>query len=218
MDDAQGAAGILDAAALRVARARGSAPTAFRIMPAKRLFALGVGHVRRRGMEPGSKTDEPGRVLDTNIVELSRARVARARAAQARVRASTRSRPIRGARAPRKRACRTTSSCASRAGSPSASVIGRFSTFLEHVKPSATGRARDALQRAVPLARAAGPRDRSRAGGRTASHPHARLLARGRAGVRQREHHGRRARHREGSWCWRTRRRSTSTSRRRAFR
>ncbi|MEO5904607.1 MAG: Lrp/AsnC family transcriptional regulator, partial [Gemmatimonadaceae bacterium] len=29
---------------------------AFRIMPAKRLFALGVGHVRRKGMEPGSKT------------------------------------------------------------------------------------------------------------------------------------------------------------------
>src|SRR6478736_2185334 len=44
---------------------------AFRIMPAKRLFALGVGHVRRRGMEPGSKTDEPGAVLDTNIVSLS---------------------------------------------------------------------------------------------------------------------------------------------------
>jgi DNA-binding Lrp family transcriptional regulator len=31
--------------------------TAFRIMPARRLFALGVGHVRRRGMEPGSRTD-----------------------------------------------------------------------------------------------------------------------------------------------------------------
>src|SRR4051812_4695961 len=44
---------------------------AFRIMPAKRLFALGVGHVRRRGMEPGSRTDGPGRVIDTNIVELS---------------------------------------------------------------------------------------------------------------------------------------------------
>jgi hypothetical protein len=26
----------------------------FRLMPAKKLFALGVGHVRRRGMEPGS--------------------------------------------------------------------------------------------------------------------------------------------------------------------
>src|SRR5215218_4463408 len=44
---------------------------AFRIMPARRLFALGVGHVRRRGMEPGSKTDELGVVLDTNIVELN---------------------------------------------------------------------------------------------------------------------------------------------------
>src|SRR3954447_6431463 len=31
--------------------------TAYRLMPAKRLFALGVGHVRRRGMEPGSKAD-----------------------------------------------------------------------------------------------------------------------------------------------------------------
>jgi hypothetical protein len=45
--------------------------TMFRLMPAKRLFALGVGHVRRRGMEPGSKSDEPAEVLDTNIVELS---------------------------------------------------------------------------------------------------------------------------------------------------
>ena len=44
---------------------------AFRVMPAKRLFALGVGHVRRRGMEPGSKTDAPGEVLDTTIVDLS---------------------------------------------------------------------------------------------------------------------------------------------------
>src|SRR5215208_1876000 len=43
----------------------------YRVMPAKNLFVLGVGHVRRRGMEPGSKTDEPGQVLDTKIVELS---------------------------------------------------------------------------------------------------------------------------------------------------
>src|SRR5688572_5332642 len=45
--------------------------TAYRLMPAKRLFALGVGHVRRRGMEPGSKSDELAEVLDTNIVELN---------------------------------------------------------------------------------------------------------------------------------------------------
>ena len=43
----------------------------FKLMPAKKLFALGVGHVRRRGMEPGSKSDELAEVLDTNIVELN---------------------------------------------------------------------------------------------------------------------------------------------------
>jgi hypothetical protein len=43
----------------------------FLLMPAKRLFALGVGHVRRRGMEPGSKSDDLADVIDTNIVELS---------------------------------------------------------------------------------------------------------------------------------------------------
>src|SRR4051794_20736020 len=43
----------------------------FKLLPAKKLFALGVGHVRRRGMEPGSKSDELAVVLDTNIVELN---------------------------------------------------------------------------------------------------------------------------------------------------
>src|SRR6185437_8821481 len=50
---------------------RRASATAFRVMPANALFALGVGHVRRRGMEPGSRTETPGRVLDTHIVELS---------------------------------------------------------------------------------------------------------------------------------------------------
>ena len=45
--------------------------TSYRLMPAKRLFALGVGHVRRRGMEPGSKSDELAEVIDTEIVELN---------------------------------------------------------------------------------------------------------------------------------------------------
>ncbi len=110
----------------------------FRIMPAKQLFALGVGHVRRKGMEPGSKTDEPGAVLDTNIVELSEMewRVLgplkreftaaeiqsgpwRRRAAEAGVNYEE---FLRIARSLNER-----------------KVIGRFSTFLEHVKPSATG-------------------------------------------------------------------------------
>ncbi len=112
--------------------------TAFRIMPAKRLFALGVGHVRRKGMEPGSRSDEPGAVLDTNIVTLSAlewqvlgalkreftpeelgATPWRARAAEAHVSYEQFLDVARGL-ADKK-------------------VIGRFSTFLEHVKPSATG-------------------------------------------------------------------------------
>jgi hypothetical protein len=112
--------------------------TAFRIMPAKRLFALGVGHVRRKGMEPGSKTEEPGTVLDTNIVELSEldwqvlgplkreftpSEIAphpwRTRAADAAVDYEE---FLRVARSLNER-----------------KVIGRFSTFLEHVKPSVSG-------------------------------------------------------------------------------
>jgi DNA-binding Lrp family transcriptional regulator len=112
--------------------------TAFRIMPARHLFALGVGHVRRRGLEPGSRTDEPGRVIDTNIVELDdlewrvlgplkrefapeelREEPWRARAKEAGV--------------PYEEFLQVSRGLAERG------VIGRFSTFLEHVKPSASG-------------------------------------------------------------------------------
>ena len=43
---------------------------AFKMMPAKMLFALGVGHVRRRGLEPGARADAPGEIQSTNIVLL----------------------------------------------------------------------------------------------------------------------------------------------------
>lgn len=43
----------------------------FKLMPAHKLFALGVGHVRRRGMAPGSKADAPAEAIDTTLVELS---------------------------------------------------------------------------------------------------------------------------------------------------
>ncbi|HEX5581633.1 MAG TPA: hypothetical protein VFX39_08660 [Gemmatimonadaceae bacterium] len=110
----------------------------FRLMPAKRLFALGVGHVRRRGMPPGSRSDEPGAVLDTTIVDLSAlewqvlgplkrefevgeivADPWRARAAEAGVSYEEFVRVARGLH--------------------ERGVVGRFSTFLEHVKPSASG-------------------------------------------------------------------------------
>ena len=111
---------------------------AFRIMPAKRLFALGVGHVRRRGMEPGSRTAEPGRVLDTTIVELSPLewRVLGPLKREFAVE-EIREEPW-GARA--EEAGVELAEFLRVAGELSArGVVGRFSTFLEHVKPSAGG-------------------------------------------------------------------------------
>ena len=43
----------------------------FKLMPAKRVFALGVGHVRRRGMEPGSKSEELAEPQNTEYVHLT---------------------------------------------------------------------------------------------------------------------------------------------------
>src|SRR5438128_9431873 len=44
---------------------------AYRIMPAKALSVLAAGHTRPRGMEPGSKSDEPAEAIYPQVVELS---------------------------------------------------------------------------------------------------------------------------------------------------
>jgi hypothetical protein len=111
---------------------------AYRIMPAKKLFALGVGHMRRRGMEPGSRSESAGRVLDTNIVELSPLewRVLTALKREFAVDEITPN-PWRAraeeAEIPLEEFVGVARSLSAR------EVIGRFSTFLEHVKPSAAG-------------------------------------------------------------------------------
>jgi DNA-binding Lrp family transcriptional regulator len=110
----------------------------YRMMPAKRLFTLGVGHVRRRGMEPGSRSEEPGRVLDTNIVELSpldwRVLTALKREfAPNEIRPNPWRSRAEEAELSLEEFIRVARSLSAR------EVIGRFSTFLEHVKPSATG-------------------------------------------------------------------------------
>src|SRR5216110_2870271 len=43
----------------------------FRLMPAKGIFTLGVGHVRRKTIEPGSKADKPAKMIPVQMVELS---------------------------------------------------------------------------------------------------------------------------------------------------
>jgi DNA-binding Lrp family transcriptional regulator len=110
----------------------------YRIMPAKRLFALGVGHVRRRGMEPGSKSDALGQVIDVEIVTLSAlewrvlAPLKREFAAHEIVAEPWRARAAE-AGVSYEEFLRVAQALVERG------VIGRFSTFLEHVKPSATG-------------------------------------------------------------------------------
>src|SRR5450631_3848537 len=43
----------------------------FRLMPAKGIFTLGVGHVRRKTIEPGSKADVPAKMIPVQAVDLS---------------------------------------------------------------------------------------------------------------------------------------------------
>jgi hypothetical protein len=110
----------------------------FRLMPAKGIFTLGVGHVRRKTIEPGSKADQAAKMIPVQIVDLSDHEwnvllalkrefapeeisrspwVARANEAGVSVEEFYRVAEELGAR----------------------KIIGRFSTFLEHVKPSAGG-------------------------------------------------------------------------------
>lgn len=117
----------------------------FKLMPAKRVFALGVGHVRRRGMEPGAKADTLAEPKATEYVHLSDTQwqtlIALKReftpeeleAAAARdphlfwqTRAAEAHLPLPDFLA--------TARTLHEKG-----VIGRFSTFLEHVKPNAAG-------------------------------------------------------------------------------
>ncbi len=110
----------------------------YRIMPAKKLFALGVGHMRRRAIEPGERSEESGRVLDTNIVELSPLewRVLTTLKREFTVDEITPNPWLvraKEAGVPLEEFIRVARSLSAR------EVIGRFSTFLEHVKPSAAG-------------------------------------------------------------------------------
>ena len=112
--------------------------TSYRLMPAKCLFVLGVGHTRRREIDPGSRAEAPAAVSFPTLAQLTQrewrilevlkrdfkaAEITndpwRARAAEAGVSFEE--------------FCEVAESFDRRA------VIGRFSTFLEHVKPLATG-------------------------------------------------------------------------------
>jgi DNA-binding Lrp family transcriptional regulator len=110
----------------------------FVLLPAKRLFALGVGHVRRRGMEPGSRADVPAEVTEVTTTTLDDLEWRILTALKREFELDELSSNLWDARA-------------SEAGVTlekffqvaedfnGRKIIGRFSTFLEHVKPHSDG-------------------------------------------------------------------------------
>ncbi|MDG1149967.1 MAG: HDIG domain-containing protein [Akkermansiaceae bacterium] len=111
----------------------------FILMPANGVFALGVGHVRRKGLEPGAKLDVPAEMMTTTVVDLTQEEwdvllalkeelgpdeiIINCWDNRAKIAGVTLERFFEVARI-----------------LDNKKVIGRFSTFLEHVKPSDTGK------------------------------------------------------------------------------
>ena len=110
----------------------------YRLMPAHGIFALGVGHTRRKTMEPGAKSDERAEMHTVRQVELSeldwRVLLALKREFTPEEIGENIWEPrAREADLPLRVFMEVAESLNER------KVIGRFSTFLEHVKPTATG-------------------------------------------------------------------------------
>jgi DNA-binding Lrp family transcriptional regulator len=118
--------------------ARQTGAERFLLLPARKLFTLGVGHVRRRGLEPGSRAEVPAEVTDVTVVTLNelewRVLVA-----------------LKREFAPEEIGLQLWTARANEADVPlekffaiagdlnSRKIIGRFSTFLEHIKAAAGG-------------------------------------------------------------------------------
>ncbi len=109
---------------------------AFRLMPARVVFALGVGHMRRRAIEPGERADVMAEPSNTAIVELDALQWRVLTALKREFAPNEIVRDLWRARADE--AGVTLQEFARVASDLNARrVIGRFSTFLEHVKATA---------------------------------------------------------------------------------
>ena len=110
----------------------------FRLMPAKGIFTLGVGHVRRKTIEAGSKGDQPAKMIPVQRVELSEHEwdvllALKREFTPEEVKPSPWVSRANEAGASLEEFCRVAEDLNAR------KIVGRFSTFLEHVKPSVGG-------------------------------------------------------------------------------
>jgi DNA-binding Lrp family transcriptional regulator len=107
-----------------------------RLMPAVHMFALGVGHLRRRGMEPGSRAEVLAEVMTPEVVELSDLDWRVLTALKREFEPEEFVRDLWVARAV-EAGVSLDEFFAVADSLHQRGVIGRFSTFLEHVKPTA---------------------------------------------------------------------------------
>ena len=110
----------------------------FRLMPAKGIFTLGVGHVRRRTIDPGTKADQPAKMVPVQIVSLTVRewnvlQALKREFAPEEIKPSPWVARANEAGFSPEEFCRVAEELTAR------KIIGRFSTFLEHVKPSVGG-------------------------------------------------------------------------------
>ncbi len=110
----------------------------FRLMPAKGIFTLGVGHVRRKNMELGSRAEQPATMAPVHVAEVSDREwevllALKREFTPEEIKTSPWAGRAEEAGVSLDEFCRIAESLNGR------KIIGRFSTFLEHVKPSAGG-------------------------------------------------------------------------------
>ncbi len=110
----------------------------FRLMPAKGIFTLGVGHVRRKNLEPGTRADEPAKMIVVQPAKLTEKEWTVLTALKREFAPEEIHESPWVARA-EEAGVSLEEFFAIAEDLTQRKIIGRFSTFLEHVKPSAGG-------------------------------------------------------------------------------
>lgn len=112
---------------------------AFKLLPARKLFALGVGHVRRREIEPGARSEEPGRVVDVEVTDVAEEDWPILSALKREFEPSELAADPLWAPRAAEAGVSLEAFYAKAEELAARGVIGRFSTFLEHYKRLSTG-------------------------------------------------------------------------------
>jgi len=110
----------------------------YHAMPARRLFVLGVGHLRRRQLEPGSRSAHSAEALTTDVVRLAPGQWAVLDALKRDFQPDEIVRDL-WARRALEAGLFVDEFIANARELDALGLMGRFSTFLEHVKPLSTG-------------------------------------------------------------------------------